>query len=105
MQRWALLLSAHQYDIKYRKSGLHGNADGLSRLPLPVADAEPTQAEIFYLKDVTAAPVTSAHVKKHTHTDPVMYEVLGMVICGRGGKMSPRLKHYLVRKNKLSVQS
>ena len=49
MQRWALLLSAHQYDIKYKKSDLHGNADGLSRLPLPVAHTEPTQAEIFYL--------------------------------------------------------
>jgi hypothetical protein len=105
MQRWALLLSAHQYEIQNRKSDLHDNADGLSRLPLLVAHAEPTQAEIFCLKDLTAAPVTSAHVKKHTHTDPVMYEVLGMVICGRGGKMSPRLKHYLVRKNKLSVQS
>lgn len=34
MQRWALLLSAHTYDIKYRKSEMHGNADGLSRLPL-----------------------------------------------------------------------
>lgn len=36
MQRWALLLSGHDYDIKYRKSELHGNADGLSRLLLPV---------------------------------------------------------------------
>ncbi len=32
MQRWALLLSANTYNIKYRKS--HRNADGLSRLPL-----------------------------------------------------------------------
>lgn len=34
MQRWALLLSDHTYDIKYQKSELHRNADGLSRLPL-----------------------------------------------------------------------
>lgn len=33
MQRWALLLSAHQYDIKYKRSEQHCNADGLSRLP------------------------------------------------------------------------
>ena len=30
MQRWALLLSAHTYDIKYRKSELHANADAES---------------------------------------------------------------------------
>ncbi|XP_066512237.1 NLR family CARD domain-containing protein 3-like [Hoplias malabaricus] len=31
MQRWALLLSAHNYTIEYRKGALHANADGLSR--------------------------------------------------------------------------
>lgn len=29
MQRWALLLSAHDYTIEYRKGSLHANADGL----------------------------------------------------------------------------
>lgn len=28
MQRWVLLLSAHQYEIKYRKADDHRNADG-----------------------------------------------------------------------------
>ncbi|XP_056135399.1 uncharacterized protein K02A2.6-like, partial [Lampris incognitus] len=35
MQHWALLLSAHDYTIEYRKASQHTNADGLSRLPLP----------------------------------------------------------------------
>lgn len=61
-----MLLSAHQYDIKYRKADWHRSLDGLSRLPLPVTHAEPTQAEIFYFKEVPAAPVTSTHVKKNT---------------------------------------
>lgn len=105
MQRWALLLSAHQYDIKYRQADLHGNADGLSRLPLPVKHAEPSQADIFYFKEVTAAPVTSTHVKRHTHTDPVMSEVMDIVTRGRRGEMTPSLKPYMVRRNELSVQS
>ena len=55
MQRWALLLSAHQYDIKYRWSDQHQNTDRLSRLPLPVTHPEPTQAEIFYLKETDSS--------------------------------------------------
>ncbi|CAM4647097.1 unnamed protein product [Lepidochelys kempii] len=58
MQCWALLLSAHTYEIKYRKSTLHGNADGLSRLPLPVKHQDSAQKEIFYLEHVENTPIT-----------------------------------------------
>ncbi|XP_060774184.1 uncharacterized protein K02A2.6-like [Neoarius graeffei] len=105
MQRWALLLSAHQYDIKYRKADLHGNADGLSRLPLSVTHTEPKPAEIFYFKDVMSTPVTSAHVKKHTRADSVLSEVVDIITRGRRGIMTNSLKPYLVRRNELSVQA
>ena len=34
LQRWAILLSAYTYNIQFRPTDQHGNADGLSRLPL-----------------------------------------------------------------------
>ena len=35
LQRWAVLLSAYQYEIQFKPTEAHANADGLSRLPLP----------------------------------------------------------------------
>nr|XP_055038341.1 uncharacterized protein K02A2.6-like [Misgurnus anguillicaudatus] len=105
MQRWALLLSAHQYDIKYRRSESHANADGLSRLPLPTSHPEPARAEIFYFKEVDNSPVTAAQVKKHTRSDPVMSKVLDLVLRGEVGEMSPLLRPYLTRRNELTVES
>jgi hypothetical protein len=36
LQRWSLLLSAYHYDLEFRSTTAHGNADALSRLPLPL---------------------------------------------------------------------
>ena len=36
LQRWAILLSAYDYEIHFKPTASHSNADGLSCLPLPV---------------------------------------------------------------------
>ncbi|KAG1935337.1 K02A2.6-like [Pimephales promelas] len=105
MQRWALLLSAHQYDIKYKRSEQHCNADGLSRLPLPDTKPECPQGDIFYFQEVQGAPVTAAQVKRFTRTDPVLSEVLTRISQGWKGKMTDKFKPYLIRRNELTVQS
>ena len=33
LQRWSIILSAYAYEIVYKPSAKHGNADALSRLP------------------------------------------------------------------------
>ena len=36
LQRWSVILSAYDYTIAFKSTQLHGNVDGLSRLPLLV---------------------------------------------------------------------
>nr|XP_061795480.1 uncharacterized protein K02A2.6-like [Nerophis lumbriciformis] len=105
LQRWALLLSAHSYDIKYRKSDLHCNADGLSRLPLPVTKHEPTSVDIFYFRNVEHAPISALQVKRATRNDPDLSVVMEMVIKGQTKCENTALKPFLDRRWELAVQS
>ncbi|XP_057694352.1 uncharacterized protein K02A2.6-like isoform X2 [Corythoichthys intestinalis] len=105
LQRWALLLSAHSYDIKYRKSDLHCNADGLSGLPLPVTKHEPTSVDIFYFRNVKHAPISASQVKRATRNDPDLSVVMDMVIKGQTKCENTALKPFLDRRRELSVQS
>ena len=50
IQRWSLTLGAYEYNIQYRPGSKMGNADALSRLPLP---DHPIDTEIPTLGDVT----------------------------------------------------
>ena len=55
VQRWLEYLSNFKYTLKYRKGSANGNADFLSRLPLPATDADTTGPD--RLVDVEAAGV------------------------------------------------
>ena len=83
MQRWALLLSAHEYTIQYRKGALHANADGLSRLPLSHTHKEKLGAvEVFYTSQLDTLPVSNTEIRHDTLSDPTLSRVLEMVSTG-----------------------
>ncbi|XP_029947498.1 uncharacterized protein K02A2.6-like [Salarias fasciatus] len=105
MQRWALILSAHDYDIRYRQSGAHANADSLSRLPLPEQPRNGEQT-IFYFEVVEGAPVTARQVRKETKGDPILSRVLDRVMRGDMSRVTgapPELQPYFLRGKELTV--
>lgn len=107
LQRWALILSAHNYEIKYRRSEAHANADGLSRLPLPEHPSRAVrQQDIFYFSMVDNAPVTAHQLKRETRVDPVLSQVLDRVMRGDvhcTADVTSDLRPYLMRGKELTV--
>ncbi len=105
LQRWALLLSAHSYDIRYHKGHSHYNADGLARLPLPVTKPESNTVGIFFFRELEKAPVSAVQVKKKICNYPEISEVMDINVKGQPAGDRVHLKPYLGRRLELSVQS
>ncbi|CAA9995134.1 unnamed protein product [Nesidiocoris tenuis] len=80
MLHYALQLQIFDFDVKYRKSEQHTNADALSRLPLTSQACQSglaDEAEIFYIQQLqTTAPLTAKKIADATMQDPELREIL-----------------------------
>ena len=98
LQRWAVLLSTYTYDIQYKPTQLHCNADGLSRLPLPLVDDVALTKEkvihVFNVGQLHSLPVTSQYIQRATQTDKVLSRVHGYVKDGWPQDSPQELKQY-----------
>ena len=77
LQRWAITLSAYNYQIQFCITKEHANADGLSRLPLnspPGAEAS-RDAACYNVGQIQALPVTAAKVGSCSRHDPQVSRV------------------------------
>ena len=77
LQRWALMLSAYNYTIKYKSGKQQGNVDALSRFPLPDSPVStPTPAEtIAVIEHLLPIPLTTSKIAKQTERDPILSRV------------------------------
>ena len=77
IQRWALTRSAYQYTILHKSGTETGNADGLSRLPIPAStstDYLPGEM-INLLEHLLETSYDATDIKKFTNTDPILSTV------------------------------
>jgi hypothetical protein len=83
IQRWALLLAGYNYELFYKQGKEHGNADGMSRLPVKCEDMDVARAQNHtHMVDLVHAPVTASEVKRETERDPVLCRVKEFLIQG-----------------------
>ena len=107
LQPWALLLSAYQYDIQYRQSECHGNADAISRLPIvgtPVEEEGTTDTEVYNVTQLETLPLTYQQLKTATSNNPMLGEVVLCIRISWHVKASDELKPFVARKLELTLQ-
>ena len=106
LQRWALLLSAYTYEVQFKHTEAHGNADGLSRLPLndqPNVSTDSTSC-LFNIAQIQALPVTFEQVQIQTKQDPLLKKLSQYVMQGWPKEVDDDLKPYHKREKEISLE-
>ncbi|UYV77453.1 K02A2.6-like, partial [Cordylochernes scorpioides] len=107
LQRWALILSSYNFTIECRKTGDHGNADGLSRLPLKQYEEMEEDAvnTVHMIKQCEELPLTSSHIRRESCKDSILKIVYQNTLYGWKDKPSnTELLSYYVRREELTVE-
>jgi RNase H-like domain found in reverse transcriptase/Integrase core domain/Integrase zinc binding domain len=74
MLNYALFLSGFKYTIEYRSTHENGNADYLSRFPLPEKVPE-DDTSVFQAKQVECMPVTREEIQRETPKDAALRQI------------------------------
>ena len=106
VQRWALMLSSYDYQITFRPTFKHSNADALSRLPLETmedkADDLPSEL-VLLLENMDKLPITARAIAKWTQSDPILSRVYKYTQNGWPETRLTDLKGYQQRRTELST--
>jgi hypothetical protein len=101
LQRWAVLLSAYNYQFRFKPTSQHCNADGL-----PLTTTEPSMGgEGFNIGEVQALSVTFQDVQKATRHDSILGKIIRHMMGGWPAEVSEVLKPYENREPELTVES
>ena len=77
-------MAMYEYTVSYRSTSAHGNADAISRLPLPdFPQSTPLPSEmILLMEELDAFPVTVDRIRMCTNSDPLLSHVCQFVPSG-----------------------
>ena len=104
LQRWSLFLSSYSYDIEFKSTSAHANADCLSRLPLSTTSSASSAASIFMIRQIEALPITVLELRSATRNDVILGQVLRYTKSGWPVSVPDSLKPYFLRRNELTLE-
>ena len=96
LQRSVISLAAYQYDLVFRSTKEHCNADGFSQLPLDNKETVNcfTAMSVFELSQLEFLPVDRDRLRHATQTDPVLSQILHFLKIRWPDVVDPQLKPY-----------
>ena len=105
IQRWALTLASYKYQIVFRPTHKHCNADAFSRIPLQTTDkGEIVPTELVLLMEAMEdLPITAEIIRNWTNNDSVLSRVYKYTQHGWPTEIMSELKPFHQRKNELST--
>ena len=105
MQRWALFLSAFQYDIVYRPTAQHSNADCLSRLPVQseLGTECDQEVQLLHSMQIDILPINVDQMRTATRYDPILTQVLKFMFEGWPSQVSPELQPFFNHRDQLTT--
>ena len=103
MQRWAILLSAYNYSLKYHSGSENSNTDFFSGFPSNEKDSFSSVIIEVFMTELIHAPVTSKEIGEVSKGDPIISNVIDFVLCGWPSKVNKQLKPYFCRTSELVV--
>lgn len=102
--RWSLILGSYDYQILHKPGSKNGNADALSRLPLPHGPEDVASDAIHLLELTSGSPVTREEITEATARDPTLASVYNAVHEDRWPEPAPaHMKPYLNVRAELST--
>ena len=75
VQRWAITVRRYEYQTHYQADRSHGNANCLSRLPLPVTVKEEPDERVLLIEELDSSPMSAAKTIHCTNSDPTLARV------------------------------
>ena len=98
---------AYDYNIEFKRSQEHGNADGLSRLPLPsgqqrIAD---TRVTVFNVGQTKALRLRAQDIKLAMKRDATLSKVLDLVRTGWTKQVRDDVQPYVQSKAELCIEN
>ena len=101
------MLSGYQYDIEYRSTTKHANADCLSRLPVAIQATQPETDEVKLINkfQIEYLPLSVDQIRKATRADPILSRVLEFTMSGWPEQpTTEEIKPYFLKRNDITAE-